>query len=159
VTTVGAVVRETAGAPFEPRLLALREGLQLEKAVRALPRRAHVLLVDATGRDHPRHAGLALQLGAVGVTHRGLLAASKWPADEPSATAPLVLGAELVGWWVGGSRGRRALAVYAARRTYAEIAVEVVVTARRMSTREPRRTARTAARVARAEDAASARLR
>jgi deoxyinosine 3'endonuclease (endonuclease V) len=33
--------------------------------VRALPRRADVLLVDATGRDHPRRAGLALQLGVV----------------------------------------------------------------------------------------------
>jgi deoxyribonuclease V len=52
-----AVVTGRAGAPYEPGLLALREGALLEEAVRALPRRADVLLVDATGRDH--HAARA----------------------------------------------------------------------------------------------------
>jgi hypothetical protein len=52
------------------------EGPLLEAAVRALPAQPDVLLVDATGRDHPRRGGLALHLGAaldlptVGVTHR-----------------------------------------------------------------------------------------
>src|SRR5436305_1869658 len=77
-----------AGAAYEPGLLALRAGRLLEDAVRRLPRSPDVLLVNATGRDHPRRAGLALQLGAVlgvptvGVTHRPLLAAGEWPADE-----------------------------------------------------------------------------
>jgi len=46
-------------------MLALREGLLLEQAMRALPIAPEVLVVNATGRDHPRRAGLALHLGAV----------------------------------------------------------------------------------------------
>ena len=46
-----------AGAPYEAGLLALREGPLLEAAVRSLPRLPEVLLVNATGRDHPRSAG------------------------------------------------------------------------------------------------------
>jgi deoxyribonuclease V len=69
-----------AGGPYLPALLALREGPLLEQAVRALPIAPEVLVVNATGRDHPRRAGLALQLGAVlglptvGVTTRPLVA-------------------------------------------------------------------------------------
>ena len=82
-----ANVEGQAGARYTPGLLALREGPCLEAAVRSLEVRPDVLLVDATGRDHPWHAGLALQLGAVlnvptvGVTHRPLLADGAWPAD------------------------------------------------------------------------------
>src|SRR5712691_6863151 len=70
---------------YEAGMLALREGPLLEAAVRGLGELPDVLLVDATGRDHPRRAGLALQLGAVldlptvGLTDRPLLA----HADEP----------------------------------------------------------------------------
>jgi len=46
-------------------MLALREGLLLEQAMGALPIAPEVLVVNATGRDHPRRAGLALHLGAV----------------------------------------------------------------------------------------------
>jgi deoxyribonuclease V len=45
-------------ASYERGLLALREGALLEAAVRALATPPDVLLVDATGRDHPRRAGL-----------------------------------------------------------------------------------------------------
>src|SRR4029453_17576075 len=84
-----------AGPPYEPGLLALREGALLEGAVRALGHPPDVLLVDATGRDHPRRAGLALHLGAmlelptIGVTHRLLAAEGGWPADERGARSPL----------------------------------------------------------------------
>jgi deoxyribonuclease V len=54
-----------AGGPYLPALLTLREGPLLEQAVRALPITPEVLVVNATGRDHPRRAGLALHLGAV----------------------------------------------------------------------------------------------
>src|SRR5256885_1855306 len=47
-------VRGHAGAAYAPGLLAPREGPLLEAAVRALARAPDVLLVDATGRDHPR---------------------------------------------------------------------------------------------------------
>ena len=76
-----AVARGQAGAHYEPGLLALREGSLLEAAVRALPGRPEVVIANATGRDHPRGAGLALHLGAVldlpsvGLTDRPLLAA------------------------------------------------------------------------------------
>jgi deoxyribonuclease V len=83
-----ALIGGSPGAPFAPGLLARREGSPLEAAVRALRQPPDVLLVDATGRDHPPGAGLALQPGAVldvptvGVTHRPLWA----PADGPRAT-------------------------------------------------------------------------
>jgi deoxyribonuclease V len=152
-----AVVTGSATAAYAPGLLALREGPLLESAVRELALRPDVLLVDATGRDHPRRAGLALHLGAVldlptvGVTHRPLVAAGQWPADERGATSPLVLDGELVGYWVRTRRGARPLAVHAAWRTGPEVAVEVVMTAcARARTPEPLRRARAAARAARA---------
>jgi deoxyribonuclease V len=151
-------VTGTAGAPYEAGLLALREGRLLEQAVRALPRRPDVLLVDATGRDHPRRAGLALHLGAVlevptvGVTHRGLVAAGAWPPDEQDATSALLLGGELAGRWVRTRRGRRPLAVHAAWRTDPETAAEVVLACTKgVRTPEPLRRARMAARLARAD--------
>ena len=97
-----------AGAPYEPGLLALREGALLEAAVRALTKPPDVLLVDATGRDHQRRAGLAFHLGAVldvptvGVTHRPLSAEGEWPPDERGARSPLLLEGESVGYWIGG---------------------------------------------------------
>jgi hypothetical protein len=54
-----------AAAPYEAGLLALREGALLEAAARALGQPPNVLLVDATGRDHPRRAGLAPHLRVV----------------------------------------------------------------------------------------------
>src|SRR3954469_5790699 len=55
-----AVVRGAAGAPYRAGRPPRRGGPLLEAAVRALSGgRPDVLLVDATGRDHPRRAGLA----------------------------------------------------------------------------------------------------
>jgi deoxyribonuclease V len=145
-----------AGASYEPGLLALREGALLEAAVRALPERPDVLLVDATGRDHPRRAGLALQLGAVlelptvGVTHRPLVAEGEWPAGERGARNPLLLGGELVGFWLRTRAGTRPLAVHAAWRTDPDTAAAVVLSACRARTPEPLRRARRRAREARA---------
>jgi deoxyribonuclease V len=152
-----ALIEAKAGAPYEPGLLALREGPALEAAVRVLARQPEVLLVDATGRDHPRRAGLALHLGArldiptVGVTHRTLLAEGAWPADERGAATPLILDGTLVGHWLRTRSGTRPLAVHAAWRTDADTAIEVVLAAlagRRAP--EPLRRARQAAREARA---------
>ena len=101
---IGSVaVQGSAGGSYEPGLLALRVGPLLEAAVRGLSRMPEVLLVNATGRDHPRRAGLALQLGAVlevasvGVAQRPLLAHGKWPADEAGARSPLLIDGEEVG--------------------------------------------------------------
>jgi deoxyribonuclease V len=151
-----AVVTGAAGAPYVPGLLALREGPLLEAAVRALPWAPGVLLVDATGRDHPRGAGLATSLGAVldvptvGVTHRPLLAVGGWPADRRGATAPLRIGEETVACWLRLRPGVRPLAVHPAWRTDLETAVAVVLEATgRVRTPEPLRLSRTAARRAR----------
>jgi deoxyribonuclease V len=146
------VVPGHAGAPYEPGLLALREGALLEAAVRALPKSPDVLLVDATGRDHPRRAGLAFHLGAVldiatvGVTHRPLEAEGEWPVDERGARGPLLLEGELVGHWLRTRAGTRPLAVHAAWRTGSAAAAEVVLSTSRARTPEPLRRARRRAR-------------
>jgi deoxyribonuclease V len=146
-----------AGGPYLPALLALREGPLLEQAVRALPMVPEVLLVNATGRDHPRRAGLALHLGAVlglptiGVTTRPLVAHGDWPTDQRAATAPLLLAGEVVGCWVRTRAGAKPVAVHAAWQTDAQDAVQVVLAAtRRARTPEPLRRARTLARTQRA---------
>jgi deoxyribonuclease V len=149
------VVPGRAGAPYEPGLLALREGPLLEAALRALPAQPDVVVVDATGRDHPRRAGLALHLGAVlglptvGVTHRPLVAEGDWPADERGARSALVLEGELVGYWLRTRAGTRPLAVHAAWRTEPDTAAEVVRSTSRVRTPEPLRQARRRAREAR----------
>src|SRR3990170_1150714 len=91
-----ALATGVAGHAYEPGLLALREGAVLERAVRQLPVVPDLLLVNATGADHPRRAGLAVHLGAVldvptvGVTHRPLYARGQWPEDERGAVSPLI---------------------------------------------------------------------
>lgn len=154
------VIEGEAGAAYAPGLLAAREGAMLEAAVRGLLAagvRPDVLLIDATGRDHPRRAGLALHLGArlelptVGVTHRPLLATGPGPGDAPGDRSDLVIDGEVVGRWLRTQRGVRPLAVHAGWRTDPDTATEVVrrVTAA-VRTPEPLRLARTAAREARA---------
>jgi deoxyribonuclease V len=150
------VVTSYAGAAYQPGLLALREGDVLEAAVRALTQPPDVLLVDATGRDHPRRAGLALHLGAVldvptvGVTHRPLGAEGEWPEDERGARSPLMLEGDLAGHWLCTRVGTRPLAVHAAWRTDPATASEVVLSTSRARTPEPLRQARRQAREARA---------
>jgi deoxyribonuclease V len=151
-----------AGAAYVAGLLALREGPLLEAAVRALAGKPDVLLVNATGRDHPRRAGLALHLGAVldlptiGISHRLLLADGEWPADEAGATSPFGLEGEQVGHWLRTRRGTRPVAVHAAWRTDAETAVALVSPiAGATRTPEPLRQARRLARTARARPASS----
>lgn len=146
-----------AQAPYVPGLLALREGPLLEAAVRALAVVPDALLVDATGRDHPRGAGLATSLGAVldlptvGLTHRPLLAEGAWPPPTHGATASLRIGDEVVGCWLRVRAGARPLAVHPAWRTELDTAVAIVLAATgRVRTPVPLRAARRAARLARA---------
>jgi deoxyribonuclease V len=152
-----AVITAQAGAPYRAGLLALREGPALEAAVRALDQAPDAVLVDGTGRDHPRRAGLALHLGSVldlptvGVTHRPLLADGSWPDDELGARSPLVLDGTVVGFWVRTRPGTRPLAVHPAWRTDPETAVELVLSSLAgHRAPEPLRGARRAAREARA---------
>jgi deoxyribonuclease V len=153
-----------ANAAYAPGLLALREGPLLEAAILALRAASspsfdpEVLLVNATGRDHPLRAGLALHLGArlemasVGATNRTLLATGAWPEDERGASSPLHIDTEIVARWVRTRRGTRPVAAHAAWRTEADTARAVVLaTTHRSRTPEPIRHARRAAREARTQ--------
>ncbi len=148
----------SAGACYEAGLLALREGSLLESVVRKLPCPPDVLLINATGRDHPRRAGLAFHLGAllelptVGVTHRPLLADGEWPELVRGAHSQLLLAGERVGYWLCTRSNTRPLAVHAAWRTDPDIALAVVLAASSGTARtvEPIRLARRVAREARA---------
>jgi deoxyribonuclease V len=151
-----AVVRGEAGAPYEPGLLALREGRLLEAAVRALPGEPEVVIANATGRDHPYGAGLALHLGAVlglpsiGVTDRPLVAEGAEPAPAYGATSPLLLEGAEVGRLLRTRAGARPVVVHPGWRTDLDTAVSVVLaTIRRARTPEPLRRARREARRAR----------
>lgn len=155
-----SVVSGASGAPYQSGLLYLRAGPLLEAAIRGLRETPDLLLVNGTGLDHPRRAGLALHLGAVlgvptvGVTHRPLCARGNWPADERGSKSALVLDDEKVGCWLRTRSGKRPLAVHAAWRTDADTAAAVVVaiTHSEARTPEPLRLARQAARQARALD-------
>jgi deoxyribonuclease V len=91
-----------------------------------------MLLVNATGRDHPRRGGLAVHLDAVfgvptvGVTIRPRVAQA--PGLLTNA-APLRVGTEVVGYWVQTRAGAKPVAVHAAWQTNAEDAVQVVLAA------------------------------
>jgi deoxyribonuclease V len=155
VTAHTTVHGQTAGG-YIPGLLALRIGPLLCEAVGRLARAADVLLVDATGRDHPRRAGLALHLGAVlnlptvGVTHRPLVATGAWPEDTTDAIAPLLLEGETVGFWLRSRAGARPVAVHAGWLTDPATALTVVLACKgRMRTPAPLRHARQHARRAR----------
>jgi len=152
-----AVVCGEAGAPYQPGLLALREGRLLEAAVRALPGEPEVVIANATGRDHPYGAGLALHLGAVldlpsiGVTDRPLVAGGAEPAPGYGATSPLLLEGAEVARLLRTRAGARPVVVHPGWRTDLDTAVSVVLaTIRRARTPEPLRRARREARRARA---------
>jgi deoxyribonuclease V len=151
-----SIVRGLAGAPYEPGLLALREGPLLEAALRSLPDAPDLLVVNATGRDHPRRAGLALHLGArlslpsIGVTNRPLLATGAAPEDRRGAASPLRIGDEIVASWVRSRPGTRPLVAHPGWRTNPEQAIELLLRLTpRWRTPLPLRIARQAARLAR----------
>ena len=155
--TATRIVWGHAGAPYSAGLLYLREGQVLEQVVRQLSDRPDVLVVNGTGLDHPRHAGMALHLGylldlpTVGVTHRPLCSEGQWPDDEKGSISPLTYDGQVVGYWVRTRRDARPLVAHAAWRTSPETAAEVVLsTTRRVRTPEPLRLARQLARTVRA---------
>lgn len=150
------VRRGSTAAAYVAGLLALRMGPVMEAAVHGLHVAPDVLLLDATARDHPRGAGLALHLGAVldlptiGVTHRPLVGHGDWPADRRGASSPVVLDDAVVACWLRTRPGTRPLVVHPGWRVDLETAVAVVLEASRRRTPEPLRVARRLARESRA---------
>lgn len=145
------------GAAYAAGLLALRCGPLLEHVLRALPAGAQVLLLDATGADHPRAAGLALHVGAVmdlpsvGVTNRALTAVFAPPGERRGDASELLADGRLAGYAVRTRAGVNPVLAHAAWRTSPETArLLVSVLARQGRTPEPLRRARMLARVARA---------
>lgn len=147
-------------APYTPGFLAAREGALLLQGLESLSETgipADVVMVDATGRDHPRRAGVAVHLGAVsglptvGVTHRPLHARGPEPGPEVGAWSNLELDGVTVGRWVRTRAGARPLAVHAGWRTDPETAYQIVMRSLTgFRTPEPLRVARMVAREARA---------
>jgi deoxyribonuclease V len=153
------VVPAVAGASYVPGLLAAREADGLIAALELVRSTVDVdvVLVDGTGRDHPRRAGLAVHVGhalglpSVGVTHRPLHAAGPEPGDRVGDRSLLTLDGEHVGWWLRTRAGTRAVAVHAGWRTSPDVAVDVVLRSLDGTrTPAPLREARRAARIARA---------
>jgi deoxyribonuclease V len=145
-----AVVRAAVGAAYAPGLLALREGPVLAAAVAALARRPDVLLVDASGADHPRRAGLAVHLGwalglpTVGITRRPLRATpdraltdSRPAAPARGWSAPLFLDGDVVAALVCTRTGARPVVAHAGWRTDVETAVAVALAASTEGARAP----------------------
>jgi deoxyribonuclease V len=152
-----AVAVGAAGGPYEPGLLALREGPLLEGVLRMLAGTPDVVIANATGRDHPRAAGLALHLGAVldfpsiGVTDRPLQVQGPEPGPDPGATSPLRLRGAEVARLLRTRAGARPVVVHPGWRTDLDTATAVArAAARRARTPEPLRRARQLARFARA---------
>jgi deoxyribonuclease V len=150
------IVQAEFAAAYMAGLLAMREGRLLAEAVQSLETVPDVLIVNASGRDHPRRAGLALHLGAacdlptIGVTDRPLLASGAEPGPRRSAVAALVLESEVVGYRLRTRAGARAVVVHAGWRVDAETACAVVLqSSRRSRTPAPLREARRLARTAR----------
>ena len=153
---VSAICEGEVVDPYVPGFLAMREGSLLDQAVRALTEMPEILMVNATGRDHPRRAGLAFHIGAVldlptvGVTDRPLIAEGRVPGERRGSQSPLTIDNEVVAIWVRTRTGVRPVVAHAGWRTDARIAAEVVLeTCGKHRTPRPIRWARREARAAR----------
>src|SRR5262249_39390408 len=138
-----AIAAQRVPAAYEPGLLAMREGRILAAAVARLPQLPDVLLVDATGFDHPRRAGLAVHLGAVvgvatvGVTERTLVASGSNPSPQRGARAPVHIGDRRVRFGVRPRTRARPVWAHAAGRPPAETASATVLAASTGAARTP----------------------
>jgi deoxyribonuclease V len=115
----------------------------LARAVSGLDVLPEVLLVDASGVDHPRQAGLAIHLGAVvgvatvGVTQRPLVASGPHPELRRGASSPVRVGNRCVGFWVCTKTGARPVVAHAGWRTSPETAAQTVLAASTEAARTP----------------------
>lgn len=114
-----AVVTANVPAPYRRGLLAARDGAVLVDVLAVLEVDPEVVVVDASGLDHPRRAGLAVHLGAatglptVGVTRRPLVATGPLPQLRRGARSPLVVDGRCVAYWVCTADGTHPLVAHA----------------------------------------------
>ena len=138
-----SIVTARVPSSYVPGLLASREGPILATALAALDLRPWLLLLDASGLDHPRGAGLAVHLGAVvdlptvGVTRCPLVAVGDQPELRRGAVAPLHVDGRCVAFWVCTRTGARPLVAHAGWRTSPEAASRIVLDASTPSARTP----------------------
>lgn len=118
---------------YQPGYLALSVGPVLEEVVRALSQRPDIIVVNAAGRDHPRGAGLAIQLGAaldiptVGVTERPIIGRGDEPGHCRGEWRAVRVGQRLVALRVRTLARSAAITAHAAWRTTPEVAREIVL--------------------------------
>lgn len=97
------VRRKPLEMPYVPGLLSFREGPAVLEAVRDLPRRPELLLVDGAGIAHPRRLGIASHLGvlldlpSIGVAKSRLCGQDIQPGPRRGDSAPLLDGGEPIG--------------------------------------------------------------
>ncbi len=115
----------------------------MARALGLLDVHPQVLLVDASGTDHPRGAGLAMQLGAVvdlptvGVTRRPLVAVGEEPERRRGSVAPLTVDGRRVASWVCTWTGARPIVAHTGWRISPETAVGIVLDASTSGARTP----------------------
>jgi deoxyribonuclease V len=137
------VVQQAVAAAYTPGLLALREGPVLAGAVEGLKHAPDVLLVDASGADHPRRAGLAVHLGwaldmpTVGITRRPLRAHGEEPELVRGQWFPLTVDDDVVAASVCTRTGARPVVAHAGWRTDVETAVALALAASTEGARAP----------------------
>lgn len=154
-----AVVRGYSQGPYCPGLLAIREGKMMDDAVRTLGALPDVLMVNATGIDHPRGCGLAVHLGhalgipTIGVTLRPLVATGALPENKAGAQSLLYYNGKVVALYLRVKKDVRPLVVHAGFRTDLDSAVRLVLAyTKRALTPEPIRVARQVARETRSKE-------
>jgi deoxyribonuclease V len=121
--------------PYRPGYLALTVGPILEVVVQALSHQPDIIVVNATGRDHIRGAGLAIQLGAalglptVGVTERPDIGVAMEPGTHRGDWTPVRIDNRLVGFLVRTLSRAKPIMAHAGWMTTPETAREIVVRA------------------------------
>lgn len=144
--------------PYHPGYLAVAVGPILEDVVHALPMRPEVVIVNATGRDHVRGAGLAIQLGSalgiatIGITDKTDLGVAVEPGEQRGDACPVRLDGDVVGYQVRTHERSNPIVAHAAWLTTAEMARDMAVrTTEQLRLPEPVHRARQLSRRMRSE--------
>jgi deoxyribonuclease V len=119
--------------PYRPGYLALTVGPILEDVVLALSQQPDIIVVNATGRDHIRGSGLAIQLGAalhlptIGVTERPDIGVAIEPGTRRGDWTPVRIDNTLVGFLVRTLSRANSIMAHAGWMTTPETARDIVV--------------------------------